>query len=67
MQFGADLAESFVPVEGLVGFSVLLTQHLNLLHFLVVFFSAGKKLEQPCLEQFVCLGRFLEKFPAPRA
>ena len=42
VQSGADLAKFFVPVESLVGFSVLLAQHFNLLHILVVFFRGGK-------------------------
>jgi hypothetical protein len=63
----AGCTKSLEPMKSLVGFSVALSQRFNPLHFLVVFFSAGKKLEQPCLEQFICLGRFFEKFPAPRA
>jgi hypothetical protein len=56
-----------MPVKSFVGFPVTFSQRLNPLHFLVVFFCAGKKLEQPCLEQLICLGRFFEKFPATRA
>jgi hypothetical protein len=66
MQFGADLAESFVPVEGLVDFSVLLTQHLNLLHFLVVFFCGGEKREQPGFKYVIRLGCFGKEFPSSR-
>jgi hypothetical protein len=66
MQFGADLAESFVPVEGLVGFSVLLTQHLNMLHFLVVFFCGGKKHEEPGFEYVIRLGCFGKEFLSSR-
>ncbi|MGH9635316.1 MAG: hypothetical protein ACRD72_10835 [Candidatus Angelobacter sp.] len=41
-------------------------QRFNPLHFLVVFFGAGKKLQQPGFKQFIRLERLKEKFPAPR-
>src|SRR6478736_10107713 len=66
MQFGADLAESLVPVEGLVGFSVLITQHFNLLHFLVVFFCGSEKREEPGFEYVIRLGCFGKEFPSSR-
>src|SRR5689334_13226131 len=66
MQFGANLAESFVPVKGLVGFSVLLTQHLNLLHFLVVFFYGGEKRQQSGFEYVVRLGCFGKELSSSR-
>ncbi|HET8891571.1 MAG TPA: hypothetical protein VFQ41_21910 [Candidatus Angelobacter sp.] len=43
-------AKSLMPVESFVRFPVALTQHLNALHFLLVFFRAGKELKQPRLE-----------------
>ena len=66
MQFGADLAESFVPVEGLIDFSVLLTQHFDLLHFLVVFFCGGEKREQMGFEYVIRLGCFGKEFLSSR-
>jgi len=60
-------AESLVSMKSLIGLAVAFAQRFNPLHFLVVFFRAGKELEQPCLERLICLGRFFEKFPAPRA
>jgi len=63
----AGRAESLVPMISFIGLAVAFAERFNPLHFLVVFFRAGKKLEQPSLEQFIRLGRFLEKLPAPRA
>jgi hypothetical protein len=63
----AGRAEFLVPVKSLIGLAMAFAQRFNPLHFLVVFFRAGKELKQPCLEQLICLGRLFEKFPAPRA
>jgi hypothetical protein len=60
-------AKSLVPVERLIRFPVARAQRFNPLHFLVVFFGAGKKLQQPGFEQFIRLERLKEKFPASRA
>jgi hypothetical protein len=62
MQFSADLAKPLVPMESLVNFPVLLAQHLNLLHFLVVFLRGGEKREQPRFEDVIRLRGFGEKF-----
>ena len=66
MQLSADMAKPLVPVESLVSFSVLLAQHLNPLHFLVVFFRGGKKFNQPCFEYVIRLRCFGEKFLSSR-
>jgi hypothetical protein len=63
----AGRAELLVPMKSLIGLAVAFAQRFNPFHFLVVFFCAGKELEQPCLEQLIRLGRLCEKFPAPRA
>ena len=51
-------------MKSFVGITMLFTQSFYLLHLAIVFFCSGKKLEQPCLEQFICLAGFFEKFPA---
>jgi hypothetical protein len=56
-----------MAMKSLIGLAVAFAQRFNPLHFLIVFFRAGKELEQSCLEQLIRLGRLLEKFPAPRA
>jgi hypothetical protein len=56
-----------VAMKSFVGITMLFTQSFYLLHLAIVFFRSGKKLEQPCLEQFICLKGFLEKFPAAHA
>jgi hypothetical protein len=53
----ADFAKPLVPMEGLVGFPVALAQHFNLLHFLIVFFQAGKEIKQSRFEQVIRMGR----------
>jgi hypothetical protein len=67
VHFRTDRAKSFVPVERLICSSMARAQRFNPLHFLVVFFGAGKKLQQPGFKQFIRLERLKEKFPAPRA
>jgi len=66
MYLSAGRAESLMAMEGFVGLTVSIAQNFYLFHLAVVFFRAGKKLQQPCLEQLIRLGRLLEKFPAPR-
>jgi hypothetical protein len=67
VHFRTDRAKSLVPMERLICFPVARAQRFNPLHFLVIFFIAGKKLQQPGFEQFIRLERVKEKFPAPRA
>jgi hypothetical protein len=67
VHFRTDRAKSLVPVERLICFPVARAQRFNPLHFMVVFFGAGKKLQQPGFEQFIRLERLKEEFPAPRA
>jgi hypothetical protein len=59
-------AKPLVPVESFIGFPVAFAQRFNALHFLIVFFRAGKELKQTRPEQFIRLGRFLKKFLATR-
>jgi hypothetical protein len=66
-RFSASHAESLVAMKSFVGITMRFAQDFYLLHLAVIFFRAGKKLEQPCLEQFISLGSFFEKFPAPYA
>jgi hypothetical protein len=66
MYLSAGRAESLVAMESFVGLTVGVAQNLYLFHLAVVFFRGGKKLQQPRLEQLIRLGRFFEKFPAPR-
>ena len=66
MYLSAGRAESLVAMKSLVGLTVVFPENFDLLHLAIVFFRDGKKLQQPCLEQLVRLGRFFEKFPAPR-
>jgi hypothetical protein len=47
--------------------SLWLAPSVSIRFILVVFFIAGKKLQQPGFEQFIRLERLKEKFPAPRA
>jgi hypothetical protein len=56
-RFSAGRAKSLVPVKSLIGFSMRLAQRFNLLHFAVVFFPAGKELQQLGFKQFVRMGR----------
>jgi hypothetical protein len=53
MHFSADFAKFFMAVEGFVRFAVAVAQGFNLLHFLIVFFGAGKKLKQPGFEHII--------------
>ncbi|HWF03134.1 MAG TPA: hypothetical protein VHA06_05570 [Candidatus Angelobacter sp.] len=53
VHFSADLAKSFMAVEGFVGFAMAVAQGFNLFHFLIVFFDAGKKLKQPGFEHII--------------
>jgi hypothetical protein len=55
-----------VAMKSLVGITVSVAKNFYFLHLVVVFFRGGKKIQQPCLEQLIRLGRFFEKFPAPR-
>jgi hypothetical protein len=66
-RFSAGRAESLVAMKGFVSITMGFAQSFYLLHLAIIFFRAGKKLEQPCLEQFISLGSFLEKFSAPYA
>jgi hypothetical protein len=66
MYLSARGAKSFMAMKSLVGLTVSIAQNFDFLHLAVVFFRGGKKLQQPCFEQLIRLGRFLEKFPAPR-
>jgi hypothetical protein len=50
-----------MPVESFVRLSVAVAKSFNLLHFLIVFFGAGKKLEQPGFEYVIRKGCFREK------
>ena len=56
-----------MSMKSFVGITMRFTQSFYLLHLAVVFFRSGKKIEQPCLEQFICLEGFFEKLPATHA
>jgi hypothetical protein len=66
MHLSANLAKAFVPMESFVRFSVACAQDFNLLHLLVVFFGAGKKLEQPGFEHIIRKRSFRIKLSSPQ-
>jgi hypothetical protein len=65
-RFSAGRAESLMAMKSFVGLTVSIAQNFYLFHLAIVFFRGGKKLQQPGFEQLIRLGRFFEKFPAPR-
>ena len=60
-------AESFVPMKRFVGVTMGFAQDFYLFHLIVIFFSAGKKLEQPGFKQLVRLRRPRKELPPPLA
>jgi hypothetical protein len=66
MHFNANLAKTLMPMEGFVRFPVECAQGFNLFHFLVIFFAAGEKLEQPRFESVIRKRRFGIKLFSPQ-
>jgi hypothetical protein len=66
VHFCADRAKTFMPVKCFVRFPVGCAQDFNLFHFLVIFFGAGKKLEQPRFERIIRKRRFRIKLFSPQ-
>lgn len=56
-----------MAMKSLVGVTVGFAQGFYLLHLMVVFFSAGKKIEQPGFKQPVRLRRPGKEFPTALA
>jgi hypothetical protein len=56
-----------MTMKGFVCVTMSFAQNFYLLHLAVVFFPAGKKLQQPGFKQLVRLGRTGKKLSPPRA
>ena len=67
MRLSAGRAKSSMPMKSLVRFAVVLAQFFDPLHFGVVFFRAGKELQQPGFEQLIRSRCFGKKLISPRA
>lgn len=47
-----------MPVEGFIGFPMAVTQNFNFFHLPVIFFRAGKKIQQPVFKNIIRLRCF---------
>jgi hypothetical protein len=65
VQVSADGAEFHVALEGVVGLAVLFAQDFKLLHFAIVFFRGGEKLDDAGFEKLVSVCGGVLQFNAP--
>jgi hypothetical protein len=56
-----------MAMKSFVRVTMSFAQSFYLLHFAIVFLSAGKKFKQPGFKQFVRVGRSGKKLPSSRA